>query len=169
MPFKCLVVSALLFPASVAAQALTLTPRITAMGGYNMSFSAGVRLGIGAPGLGAFAGTALRGIAYECDVFCDRDPGLELVGGATYQRTGTGRGQPFVSAGVGVIYWPRGASPVTQERVDPLGEFEAGFVIRISTQTAVVVGGRLDAVYESNVSEVEAFMGGVGGVVIRVR
>ena len=57
------------------------------MGGYNMSFSAGVRVDIGDPGLGAFAGVAFRAVAEEFDLTSRREsgPGLEAVGGAWYQ------------------------------------------------------------------------------------
>jgi hypothetical protein len=161
----------LLTPVSAIAQVVTVSPRVTAMGGYNMSFSAGVRVGIGDPGLGAFAGAGFRAVAEEFDLTSRREsgPGLEVVGGARYQPVTPGRLQPFISAGLGMIYWPDGTSAVTQQRVDPLGEIEAGFAIRITTHTAVVLGGRLDAVHERAANEVEAFVGGVGGVVIGVR
>jgi hypothetical protein len=158
-------------PASAIAQSVTVSPRITAMGGYNMSFSAGVRIGIGDPGLGVLAGAGFRAVAEEFDGTSTRQPGsgLEVVGGARYQPMTTGRLQPFISGGLGMIYWPDGTSAITQKRVDPLGEIEAGFTIRLTTHTAVVLGGRLDGVYESAFDEVKTFMGGVGGVVIRVR
>lgn len=169
----CLLVVALLLPSSAAGQAIALSPRVTAMGGHELSFSAGVRMHIDSGDRGFFASSAIRGVAQSCALdSCSRPggAGVEVVGGLRHQWSRSGRARPFVSAGAGAVYWFSDSSRRSERSLDPVAEIEAGMLVGVSERVAVVLGARGDAVYEDSGSRnLATFVGAVGGVTLRVR